>query len=83
MIELGANDGLRGLDPAGTEANLAAILDALAKRGIPALLSGMLAAPNLVRSTAMRSRRCSRDSGSGPACCSNPFFLEGSPATRR
>src|SRR5271169_3419073 len=47
IVELGANDGLRGVDPAVTEKNLTAILDALASRHIPVLLTGMYALPNL------------------------------------
>ena len=47
IVELGANDGLRGLDPVEMKANLAAILDTLAARHIPVLLSGMYAPPNL------------------------------------
>ena len=47
IVELGANDGLRGVDPAVTEKNLTAILDALAARHIPVLLTGMYALPNL------------------------------------
>ena len=47
IVELGANDGLRGLDPAQTLANLDAILDELDERGIPVLLAGMLAPPNM------------------------------------
>jgi acyl-CoA thioesterase-1 len=47
IVELGGNDGLRGLDPKTTEANLGAILDALAARKMPVLLAGMLAPPNL------------------------------------
>lgn len=46
LLELGGNDGLRGLPPARMRANLAAILDRLAARGIPVLLAGMLAPPN-------------------------------------
>jgi acyl-CoA thioesterase-1 len=46
LLELGANDGLRGLPPARMRANLAAILDRLAARGLPVLLAGMLAPPN-------------------------------------
>ena len=38
---------LRGLPPAQTRANLAAMLARLQQRHIPALLMGMLAAPNL------------------------------------
>lgn len=47
MIELGANDGLRGLDPAETEANLDAMIVEVKKQGLPVLLTGMLAPPNL------------------------------------
>jgi acyl-CoA thioesterase-1 len=47
IIELGANDGLRGLDPAKTEANLDAIITAAKKAGVRVLLSGMKAPPNL------------------------------------
>ncbi len=47
LIELGGNDGLRGLDPAQMEANLAGILDTLAQKRIPALLSGIVSPPNL------------------------------------
>lgn len=47
IVALGGNDGLRGLSPAQMRANLTGILDVLARRGIPALLAGMLAPPNL------------------------------------
>ncbi|MCH5838338.1 GDSL-type esterase/lipase family protein, partial [Salmonella enterica] len=47
MVGLGGNDMLRGLPPAETRANLDAILTELDKRQIPALLTGMLAAPNM------------------------------------
>lgn len=47
IVQLGANDMLRGIDPGQTRANLSAILDNLKKRGIPVLLAGMLAAPNM------------------------------------
>jgi acyl-CoA thioesterase I len=47
ILELGANDMLRGLDPAITRANLHAMLVELKRRRIPVLLTGMLAAPNL------------------------------------
>ena len=45
--ELGANDGLRGLEPSETRSNLDAILSELGKRDITVLLAGMLAPPNL------------------------------------
>lgn len=47
MVGLGGNDMLRGLPPEETLANLDAILAELKRRGIPAMLTGMLAAPNL------------------------------------
>lgn len=47
IVELGANDMLRTLDPALTRANLDAILAELDRRKIPFLLAGMRAAPNL------------------------------------
>ena len=50
IVELGANDMLRGLPPARARANLDAILAELKRRRIPVLLAGMRAAPNLGRS---------------------------------
>ena len=47
ILELGANDGLRGLEPASTFANLDAILTRLAAAGVAVLLTGMKAPPNL------------------------------------
>jgi len=47
IVELGANDMLRGLPPAQTEAELDRILAELRRRRIPVLLAGMRAAPNL------------------------------------
>ena len=47
IVELGANDALRGLDPAQTEAALDAILAKAAARKLPVLVAGMQAPPNL------------------------------------
>jgi len=47
LVGLGGNDMLRGLPPEQTRANLDAILAELKRRGIPAMLTGMLAAPNM------------------------------------
>lgn len=49
IVELGANDGLRGLDPDQTYANLEAIVARLRQADIPVLLTGMVAPPNLGR----------------------------------
>ena len=47
IIELGANDMLRGHSPGATKAALAAILGRARAAHLPALLAGMRAAPNL------------------------------------
>ena len=47
IVELGANDMLRGVDPKVTEANLEAIMAELDKAGVPVVVAGMLAAPSL------------------------------------
>ncbi|MEO5323203.1 arylesterase [Mesorhizobium sp. CC13] len=47
ILELGANDMLRGIDPALVEQNLDKMLARLKQRNIPVLLAGMVAAPNL------------------------------------
>ena len=47
IVELGANDALRGVDPAITRENLTEIVSRLKTRGLPVLLAGMYAPPNL------------------------------------
>jgi len=47
LLELGANDALRGLEPDQARSNLRAMLEELKKRNLPVLLVGMLAPPNL------------------------------------
>jgi len=46
LIELGANDALRGTDPAVAERNLAAIIEKLKAAGITVWLAGMMAPRN-------------------------------------
>lgn len=46
ILELGANDMLRGIDPGIARANLAAMLAQLQARGLPVLLAGMKAPLN-------------------------------------
>ena len=77
LVELGGNDGLRGLDPASTKANLAAILDTLQARRIPVLLSGMEAPPNLGADYVQEFRQVFRDLGRRAGVIADPFFLEG------
>lgn len=47
ILELGANDMLRGIRPDVTEKNLVAMIERLKERGIGVVLAGMMAAPNL------------------------------------
>ena len=47
IVEFGANDALRGLQPAQAEAAIDGILAKLAEKKIPTLLAGMRAPPNL------------------------------------
>lgn len=47
ILALGANDMLRGLDPAGAKANLEAIIAKAEAAGVEIVLAGMLAPPNL------------------------------------
>jgi acyl-CoA thioesterase-1 len=47
ILELGANDALRGVPPEVTRTALGSILDRLRKRGIAVLLAGMRAPPNM------------------------------------
>jgi acyl-CoA thioesterase-1 len=47
LVELGGNDALRGVDPAVTEKNLAAIVEKLQAAGVTVWLAGMLAPRNL------------------------------------
>ncbi len=54
ILALGANDALRGQDPAQAEANLAAILEELARHGVKTLLVGWEATPDWGRSYAER-----------------------------
>lgn len=47
IVGFGGNDMLRGLGPEATRDNLTAILEELKRRNIPAMLVGMIAAPNM------------------------------------
>lgn len=77
IVELGANDGLRGVDPKDMEANLAAILDTLAARGIPVLFSGIYAPPNFGPDYQAAFRAAFDRLGQRRGLLYDPFFLEG------
>ena len=77
LVELGANDGLRALDPASMQANLTAILDTLAAKHIPTLLTGMYAPPNLGAAYGRQFRAVFDQLAKRPGLLYDPFFLEG------
>jgi acyl-CoA thioesterase-1 len=77
IVELGANDGLRGTDPKEMEANLTAILDGFAARHIPVLLEGMLAPPNLGQPYDDAFAAVFARLGRRPGLIYDPFFLAG------
>ena len=77
ILELGANDGLRGLDPSKTEANLGAMIREIAKRKIPILLTGMRAPPNLGPEYEAEFNGLYRRLARRHKILLYPFFLEG------
>lgn len=77
IIELGANDGLRGLDPAAMRANLDAILRRLRGAGVAVLLTGMRAPPNLGRSYEAAFNRVFPELAQKHKVEFYPFFLAG------
>ena len=77
LVGLGANDMLRGLSPAATRENLTAICAELKKRGIPIMLTGMVAAPNLGPAYAAAFNPIYPDLAKEYAAPLDPFFLDG------
>jgi len=78
IVALGGNDGLRGLPPAATAQNLAAIMDRLLEREqIPVLLAGMLAPPNLGADYGRAFREAFARQAERAGVIFYPFFLEG------
>ena len=77
LVELGGNDGLRGLDPALMQHNLTHILDELQAKHVPVLLSGMIAPPNLGADYGNRFAAVFAALGRRPGLLYDPFFLEG------
>lgn len=83
ILELGANDALRGLDPAVPRAALDAILRRLKERGIPVLLCGMLSPPNLGADYARAFNAIYPDLARTYDAVLYPFFLDGVAGQRR
>jgi acyl-CoA thioesterase-1 len=77
VIELGANDGLRGLPVAAMKRNLAAIITRAEERGVTVLLTGMEAPPNYGAGYTAEFRQAFRDLAREHDVAFLPFFLEG------
>jgi acyl-CoA thioesterase-1 len=82
ILELGANDALRGIDPAVTRRNLDEILARLKARGIAVLLTGMLAPPNMGPQFAAAFNPIFPELAAKHGVLFDPFFLEGVAAVR-
>jgi len=82
ILELGANDMLRGIAPDITRRNLDAMLTALNARGIAVVLAGMRAAPNLGADFAARFDPIYPELAASHGVPLYPFFLDGVAAER-
>jgi acyl-CoA thioesterase I len=77
ILELGANDALRGTDPAVTRAALSDIITKLKARKIAVLLCGMLAPPNYGTDYAAKFNAIYPDLSKSFGVPLYPFFLNG------
>jgi acyl-CoA thioesterase-1 len=77
IVELGANDALRGIEPAATRRNLAAIIDGIHKTGATVLLTGMLAPPNMGSEYGKAFNALFGNLARDHNIVFYPFFLEG------
>jgi acyl-CoA thioesterase I len=83
ILELGANDMLRGLDPAATKRSIETIVTRLKAKGIPVLLAGMYASRNLGPDYVQRFDAIYRDIARRHGLVFYPFFLEGIAGQRQ
>lgn len=77
LVELGANDGLRGIDPAITRRALDAIIARLQARGVSVLLAGMRAPRNLGPDYVRDFDSIFPELAAKYGLVFDPFFLEG------
>ncbi len=77
IVEFGANDALRGIDPAIARKALSEIVARLKARGQAVLLAGMLAPPNLGDAYAKNFNAIYPDLAAEYGVALYPFFLEG------
>ena len=77
IVELGANDALRGLDPKVTKGALEDIIKRLQARKMAVMLAGMLAPPNYGPDYAAKFDPIYADLGKAYDVPLYPFFLDG------
>ena len=77
ILETGANDGLRGVDPGLTRGNIAAIVSELQAREIVVVLAGMQMVRNLGPAFTESFRTLYQDIAQSTGAILIPFFLEG------
>ncbi|MBZ8132791.1 arylesterase [Afifella sp. IM 167] len=77
IVELGANDALRGVDPEVTRQALSEIVSRLQARGQKVLLAGMLAPPNMGPQYGTEFNAIYPDLAEKTGVLLYPFFLEG------
>ena len=77
IVELGANDGLRGLPVSQLKHNLSEIISRAQQRGVTVILTGMEAPPNFGDAYTSEFRRVFRDLADEYDVAFVPFFLEG------
>ena len=77
IIELGANDGLRGINPSTTYSNLDQIIRKSKEFGLQVILTGMLAPPNLGPTYGDEFNRIYPDLAQKYDLIFFPFFLDG------
>lgn len=83
IVELGANDALRGIDPAITRESLTEIISRLKTRNLPVLLAGMYAPPNLGRDYGESFNSIYPELAEKEELILYPFFLDGVAGERR
>ena len=77
VVELGGNDGLRGLPVEATKKNIAQIITTAKQRGVQVLLTGMEAPPSYGPLYTAQFRQLFRDLAREHDVPFMPFFLEG------
>jgi acyl-CoA thioesterase-1 len=77
ILELGANDALRGIDPARTRRNLGAIIERIEAKGPKILLAGMKAPRNWGKDYVRRFESIYPELAAKHRLVLYPFFLEG------